>query len=418
MSQVTYVSDAEYRKLLAAQKNNMHVNNKSDMVTSCSKTCIDSHNKLKNLCDKQKDQLGVYEVEIVAYKEDVKKLEGQVVAYQKQQLSYEEKLKLQANDLYDKKLQIEKYKKTAEKALKEKEELKTRLESFDTSSKSLNTMHNSQLIAKDKAGFGHDGVKESKVSETITSVSKVETSKSKTSNDKMPKNETVRQAENPRKNNKSPRGNKRNWNNMMTQKLGDNFEFKNKACYVCGSFDHLHYTCKHKKKINDQKQVKRVWNNSRRVNHQNFGGFSHPNPKNNIVPQAVLTKSGLVTLNSARPINTVKPRKTMNDAMPTTYSYYKAYSSVKRPFNKKTVNYNRYFNKRVNTVKGTRVSSARPKAEVNTVKASASWVWKPKHEELDHVSKSDSASKTLTRYDYVDAYGRFKSVLAWDFKRH
>ncbi|GJV30052.1 hypothetical protein Tco_1386500 [Tanacetum coccineum] len=96
----------------------------------------------------------------------------------------------------------------------------------------------------------------------------------------------------------------------------------------------------------------------------------------------------------------------MNDAMPTTYSYYKAYSSVKRPFNKKTANYNRYFNKRVNTVKSTRVNTGRPKAEVNTVKASASWVWKPKHEELDHVFKSNSASKTLTRYDYVDALGR------------
>ncbi|GJU27167.1 hypothetical protein Tco_1165788 [Tanacetum coccineum] len=99
----------------------------------------------------------------------------------------------------------------------------------------------------------------------------------------------------------------------------------------------------------------------------------------------------------------------MNDDMPTTYSYYKAYSSVKRPFNKKTANYNRYVNKRVNTVKSTRVNTARPKAEVNTVKASASWVWKPKHEELDHVFKSNSASKTLTRYDYVDALGRFKS---------
>ncbi|GJU13692.1 hypothetical protein Tco_1136088 [Tanacetum coccineum] len=97
----------------------------------------------------------------------------------------------------------------------------------------------------------------------------------------------------------------------------------------------------------------------------------------------------------------------MNDAMPTTYSYYKAYSFVKRPFNKKTTNYNRYFNKRVNTVKSTRVNTARPKAEVNTVKASASWVWKPKHEELDHVFKSNSASKTLTRYDYVDALGRY-----------
>ncbi|GJV45865.1 hypothetical protein Tco_1430401 [Tanacetum coccineum] len=161
-----------------------------------------------------------------------------------------------------------------------------------------------------------------------------------------------------------------------------------------------------------------VCNNSKRVNHQNFGRFSHPNPKSNIVPQAVLTKSGLVSLNTAKSVSTAQSRKTMNDVMPTTYSYYKAYSSVKRPFNKKTTNYNRYFNKRVNTVKSTRVNTARPKAEVNTVKASASWVWKPKHEELDHVSKSNSTSKTLTRYDYVDAYERFKSVLAWDFKRH
>ncbi|GJX08418.1 hypothetical protein Tco_0196350 [Tanacetum coccineum] len=34
------------------------------------------------------------------------------------------------------------------------------------------------------------------------------------------RNESVRKADNPRKNNKSPRGNKRSWNGMMTQKLG------------------------------------------------------------------------------------------------------------------------------------------------------------------------------------------------------
>ncbi|GJU37079.1 hypothetical protein Tco_1185433 [Tanacetum coccineum] len=72
----------------------------------------------------------------------------------------------------------------------------------------------------------------------------------------------------------------------------------------------------------------------------------------------------------------------------------------------------------VNSVKDTRVHTARPKTEVNTVKASASWVWKPKQEVIDHVSESHNASKTLTRYDYVDAYGRIKTVLAWDFKRH
>ncbi|GJR00375.1 hypothetical protein Tco_0523359 [Tanacetum coccineum] len=429
----------------------------SELVHTCSTECEQSYAQLKKLYDTQREQLGDASIEIQAYTQALKKVEAQLVAHQKNQLWYEEKIRFMKIDLDDKTDVLTYHKKLLAEAVKEKEELKTKLESFETSSKSLNTLLNSQLSANDKAGFGHNGAKESKVSETITSVSKVETSNSETSNDKveMPKiktvrmsepiieewesdseddeivvkpkevtktvkpsfekiesvnarNETVRQAENPRKNNKSPRGNKRNWNGMMTQKLGENFEFNNKACYVCGSFDHLHYTCKHKRKINDQKQVKPVWNNSKRVNHQNFGRFSHPNPKSNIVPQAVLTKSGLVSLNTAKSVSTAQSRKTMNDAMPTTYSYYKAYSSVKRPFNKKTTNYNRYFNKRVNTVKSTRVNTARPKAEVNTVKASASWVWKPKHEELDHVSKSNSASKTLTRYDYVDALGRFK----------
>ncbi|GJX23246.1 ribonuclease H-like domain-containing protein [Tanacetum coccineum] len=35
------------------------------------------------------------------------------------------------------------------------------------------------------------------------------------------------------------RGNQRNWNNMMSQRLGSNLEMFNKSCYVCGSFDHL-----------------------------------------------------------------------------------------------------------------------------------------------------------------------------------
>ncbi|GJZ63244.1 hypothetical protein Tco_0619665 [Tanacetum coccineum] len=363
--------------------------NANSKVHTCSTECEQSYAQLKKLYDTQREQLGDASIEIQAYTQALKKVEAQLVAHQKNQLWYEEKIRFMKIDLDDKTDVLTYHKKLLAEAVKEKEELKTKLESFETSSKSLNTLLNSQLSANDKAGFGHNGAKESKVSETITSVSKVETSNSETSNDKveMPKiktvrmsepiieewesdseddeivvkpkevtktvkpsfekiesvnarNETVRQAENPRKNNKSPRGNKRNWNGMMTQKLG------------------------------------------------------------------------LVSLNTAKSVSTAQSRKTMNDAMLTTYSYYKAYSSVKRPFNKKTSNYNRYFNKRVNTVKSTRVNTARPKAEVNTVKASASWVWKPKHEELNHVFKSNSASKTLTRYDYVDALGRFKSILA------
>ncbi|GJY15316.1 hypothetical protein Tco_0385738 [Tanacetum coccineum] len=58
---------------------------------------------------------------------------------------------------------------------------------------------------------------------------------------------TVKQVEQHRQNTHSPRGNQKNWNNMMSQKLGSNFEMSNKACYVCGNFDHL--------QVNTVKQV-------------------------------------------------------------------------------------------------------------------------------------------------------------------
>ncbi|GKC74497.1 ribonuclease H-like domain-containing protein [Tanacetum coccineum] len=59
---------------------------------------------------------------------------------------------------------------------------------------------------------------------------------------------TVKQVEKHRQNTHSPRGNQRNWNNMMSQKLGSNFEMFNKACYVCGSFDHLQVDCSYHQK--------------------------------------------------------------------------------------------------------------------------------------------------------------------------
>nr|GFC06320.1 ubiquitin hydrolase [Tanacetum cinerariifolium] len=39
------------------------------------------------------------------------------------------------------------------------------------------------------------------------------------------------------------RGNQRNWNNLKSQQLGENFLRKNRACFNCGHFDHLSYDC-------------------------------------------------------------------------------------------------------------------------------------------------------------------------------
>ncbi|GJR66716.1 hypothetical protein Tco_0012781 [Tanacetum coccineum] len=186
---------------------------------------------------------------------------------------------------------------------------------------------------------------------------------------KSPRKTTVKQGNQNRLNTHSPRGNQRNWNNMMSQRLGSNFEMINKACYVCGSFDHLQYDCDyHQRQFNNKKMVKLVWNYTQRVNHQNFSRMTHPSPKRNMVPKAVLMRSGLVSLTTARPVNTAQPRTTVNSARPMINVFNKAHSAVKRAINKKTATKNSNFNKRVNTVSGMNVNTARPKAVVNATR--------------------------------------------------
>ncbi|GJR00063.1 retrovirus-related pol polyprotein from transposon TNT 1-94 [Tanacetum coccineum] len=129
---------------------------------------------------------------------------------------------------------------------------------------------------------------------------------------KSPRKTTVKQGDQNRLNTHSPRGNQRNWNYMMSQRLGSNFEMINKACYVCGSFDHLQYDCdNHQRQFNNKKMVKPVWNYTQRVNHQNFSRMTHPSPKRNMVPKAVLMRSGLVSLTTARPVNTAQPTQNL-----------------------------------------------------------------------------------------------------------
>ncbi|GJZ65359.1 ribonuclease H-like domain-containing protein [Tanacetum coccineum] len=189
---------------------------------------------------------------------------------------------------------------------------------------------------------------------------------------KTPRKTTVKQGNQNRQNTHSPRGNQRNWNNMMSQRLGSNFEMINKACYVCGSFDHLQYDCdNHQRQFNNKKMVKPVWNYTQRVNHQNFSRMTHPSPKRNMVPKAALMKSGLVSLTTTRPVNTAQPRTTVNSARPMTNVFYKANSTVRRPVNNKTATKNSNFNKWVNTVSGKNVNTARPKAVVNVVRPKA-----------------------------------------------
>ncbi|GJW19971.1 ribonuclease H-like domain-containing protein [Tanacetum coccineum] len=100
-----------------------------------------------------------------------------------------------------------------------------------------------------------------------------------------------------------------------------------------------------------------------------------------MVPRTVLTRSGPISVNVVRPVNTVQSRTIVNNAGPMKNVINNAYSTTRRPFNKITAANNSNFTKKANIDKGTRVNTARPKAILsvvkgnkgNAVKASACW---------------------------------------------
>ncbi|GJR67196.1 ribonuclease H-like domain-containing protein [Tanacetum coccineum] len=404
-----------------------------------------------------------------AYKAGLESVEARLDVYKKNEVVYEEDIKILKLDIKLRDNALTELRKKFEKAKKERDDLKLTLEKFENSSKNLSKLLDSQVCDKFKTGVGFDSqVVDSQVfdcqendkyktgegyhavpppytgnfmppkpnlvladkdeyvfSESITSVPAVATSKVKTCESKskyvsepliedwisdsedgnetdfktkqrkpsfakvefvqskehvktpresVKEVENNKQAKHPRKNSKSPRGNQRNWNNLITQKFRKN-------------------------------GGKPVWNNASRVNHQNYHRLSHPHPKRNFVPRAVLMKSGLKTLNTARQnssrtavsvntartINTAYLKPTVNYARPASNVFNKAHSHVRRPFNKSTTNKNSNLNEKVNTVRRN-VTTVGPKAvvsnnkgnEANAVKASACWVWRPKQKVLDH----------------------------------
>ncbi|GJU94179.1 putative ribonuclease H-like domain-containing protein [Tanacetum coccineum] len=85
-------------------------------------------------------------------------------------------------------------------------------------------------------------------------------SASKVNNTKSARKPTVEYAEMYRNTSQSPRvrGNQRNWNNLKSQQLGEDFVMQNKACFNCGSFEHLKFDCKQDVWVDKGKTWKRV----------------------------------------------------------------------------------------------------------------------------------------------------------------
>ncbi|GJY01096.1 hypothetical protein Tco_0359248 [Tanacetum coccineum] len=123
-----------------------------------------------------------------------------------------------------------------------------------------------------------------------------------------------------------------------------------------------------------QREVRPVWTNAMRVNHQKIS-----NSRRNFAPTAVLTKSGLVPLSTARqsfsrttlPISAARSFNTdipsVNVAKPRTNAFQKSHSSLRRPFYQQTTLKNRNLNNKVNTAKVISVNTVKGKRMTSAV---------------------------------------------------
>ncbi|GJT16265.1 hypothetical protein Tco_0874971 [Tanacetum coccineum] len=222
-------------------------------------------------------------------------------------------------------------------------------------------------------------------------------------NHETPVKKSVRYAEMYRS--QSPRGNQRNWNNLKSQQLGSDFVMYNKACFVCGSFDHIQAHCKY-----HQRERMVYGNNYNRVNYNYTTNRTHPNAQRNMVPRAVLMKTGLKPFNTARTVNTAHPKSIVFSAKPMSRFSKLAQSTVRRPYQSKTVLSNKRFTQTNNTAKAKAVNTARPKAvntarphsavvnavrvnQANVVKASACW-GKPQQDDTRFIDSRCSRHMT------------------------
>ncbi|GJX28001.1 putative ribonuclease H-like domain-containing protein [Tanacetum coccineum] len=151
-----------------------------------------------------------------------------------------------------------------------------------------------EQVSQDKSGFVESSPNVDK--ETVFPVNK-KVEFTKPENHEKPVKKSVRYAEMYRS--QSPRGNQRNWNGQKSNQLGKEFVMYNKACYICGSFNHLQINCH-----NHQRRGIVSRNNYNRVDAKN----THPSVLRNMSPKAVLLKTGLTPLNTVRPVNTAHPK--------------------------------------------------------------------------------------------------------------
>ncbi|GKB82897.1 hypothetical protein Tco_0949792, partial [Tanacetum coccineum] len=384
--------------LMAFSDSEVH-NNKT-----CSNTCLKSFETLKTQYDNLRIEFNKSEFDLATYKRGLASVEEQLVFYKKNEVMFYDQIVVLKRDASFKDSEINALNIHIEKLKKGKESNRIKIDNFENASKSLDKLIGSQISDNSRKGVGFESYNAVAPLPTgLFAPQTIDLSNSSLKEFQQPKfegygfkaNKSVcenssneipiikdwvsdcdeddsevmvlkfdnfqhkpEQANQPKKVSQSLRNNKTKWNEIKSQKLGVGFQITKKACFVCGSFNHLIKDCdfhdknmvqksvlNNVKKGTSQREVRPVWNNA---------------------------------MSAARNINTVAPKSSVNVAKTRPNTFKKSHSLSRRPFYQQTTLKNRNLNDKVNTTKGNRVTSAVGEQGINAVKSSACWVWRSK----------------------------------------
>ncbi|GKA53295.1 ribonuclease H-like domain-containing protein [Tanacetum coccineum] len=328
-------------------------------VISCSNKCKESYANLKKLYDAQREQLSDASIEIKAYSQGLKKVEAQLVAHQQGQLWYEQKIKFMKIDLDDKTDVLTYHKKLLAEAQKEKEDLKAKVEKWHNSSKNLSKLLNTQMSANDKFGLGYGdhrydaggmhvvpppmtgnympsgpdievdysqftyGPKQTQPSESESQSSEFDTCESNISTEPSelvsepvfnesnvecqpkvwPDAPIIEEYESDSEDVETVKNQFTHSQKPKVDKTELGYGFTVRACFVCGSLNHLIRDCDfHEKRMARKAELNNRWNrkSSEREIRKTWNNVQRVNKQNQFVPSAVLTRTGKIPVNTTR----------------------------------------------------------------------------------------------------------------------
>ncbi|GJR27106.1 ribonuclease H-like domain-containing protein [Tanacetum coccineum] len=124
-------------------------------VQKCSKQCLETFKTLQKNYDSEREKHSKARLEIQGYELALESLESRILVHEKNELAWGEKYEFQNYELKCREIKINNLSLELEKVVKERDDLKLKIEKWEESSKNLDELLNSQMSARDKTSLGY-----------------------------------------------------------------------------------------------------------------------------------------------------------------------------------------------------------------------------------------------------------------------